>query len=334
MEHQHLKRRQIVGLILMYHRINSLECDPWGLAVSPQHFAQHLELLRRFGQPTSLSQAVNALRSRDFSRRHLVVTFDDGYVDNLWNAAPLIDHYETPATIFIPPSYIGLTREFWWDELERILLRPTSLPDELRLTIQGHALLWMLGAACEYTEEERRRDLAWSVTKQGGLSKRCELYRAVHRALQPLSDPERLTALDHLKAWSGDPGIARTSHLCLSVGEVKALNKIDLIEIGAHTSTHRALLSVPEDIQREEIRESKASLERLLGKPVVSFAYPYGQFSERTATIVREEGFVSACSTRPSALYDDADLFTLPRLKVGDCNATTFEATLAQTLFQ
>jgi peptidoglycan/xylan/chitin deacetylase (PgdA/CDA1 family) len=154
----------------------------------------------------------------------------------------------------------------------------------------------------------------------------------VHRALQPLNDNERLTALDHLKVWSGDTGIARTSHLCISVDEATALNKNELIEIGAHTSTHPALPSVPEDVQRREIRESKAELERLLGTPIVNFAYPYGQFSESTTAIVREESFVSACSTRASALYADADVFALPRLKVGDWNATTFEAMLAKML--
>lgn len=280
----------------------------------------------------SLTQTVDALRRGDFSGRRLVITFDDGYVDNLWNGAPLIARYETPATIFMASSYIGSRREFWWDELERILLRPKKLPGELRLATQGQVHVWTLGAACDYTEEERRADLASNVARQGMPSKRCELYRTVHRTLQPLNDTERLSALDHLRDWSGDTGIARASHLCVSVDEAKALSKIDLIEIGAHTSTHLALPSVPENIQRQEIRDSKADLERLLGAGVVNFAYPYGQFAERTVAIVREEGFVSACSTRPSALFDDADLFALPRLKIGDWNATTFEAVLAQML--
>jgi peptidoglycan/xylan/chitin deacetylase (PgdA/CDA1 family) len=324
--------RQIAGLILMYHRIVSLECDPWGLSVSPRHFAQQLESLRSFGQPRSLTQALDAYRRRDFSKRSLVITFDDGYVDNLWNAAPLIERYEIPATIFVASSYIGCRGEFWWDELERILLRPKRLPGELRLNTKGSLQVWALGAACEYTEEERSADLAWSVNKQSRPSKRCELYQAVHRALQPLDDNERLIALDHLKAWSGDTGIARTSHLCVSPDEANALNKVDLIEIGAHTSTHRALPNVSEDVQRREIRQSKAELERLLGTPVVNFAYPYGQFTQRIATIVREEKFVSACSTRPSPFYEDADLFALPRLKVGDWDAPTFEAMLGQVL--
>ena len=303
--------------------------------VSPYHHNISLNIsksLRVFGQPTSLTQTVDALHRRDFSRLHLVVTFDDGYVDNLWNAAPLMERYETPATIFIAPSYIGSRREFWWDELERIILRPKKLPGELQLAVEGRMEVWLLGAARDYTEEERSADLAWSVNRQGSPSKRCELYRAVHRALQPLHDADRLLALDRLKVWSGDTGIARTSHLCLTLDEVTALNKFDLIEIGAHTSTHRALPSAPEGIQRHEIRDSKADLERILCTPVVNFAYPYGLVGERTAVIVREEGFVSACSTRPSALYDDADLFALPRLKVGDWNATTFKAMLAQML--
>jgi peptidoglycan/xylan/chitin deacetylase (PgdA/CDA1 family) len=329
---QVVKTCRIGGLILTYHRVGPPECDPWGLAVSPQHFDMHLASLRTFGQPTSLTKMVDALRRRDFSRPSLVVTFDDGYVDNLVSAAPLLEHYDTPATIFIASSYIGARREFWWDELERLILRPKKLPGELRLTVEGRMQVWTLGAARDYTKAERSTDVAWSVHRQGAPSRRCEFYRVVHRALQPLTDADRLFALDHLKVWSGDDGIARTSHLCLSVDEATALNKSELIEIGAHTCTHRALPSAGEDIQRHEIRESRTNLERLLGTPVMNFAYPYGQFSARTAEIVREEGFVSACSTRASALYEDANLFALPRLKVGNWDAPTFQAMLGRML--
>jgi hypothetical protein len=42
-----MEPRQAAGLILMYHRIGVLECDPWGLTVSPERFAEHLEPVLR-----------------------------------------------------------------------------------------------------------------------------------------------------------------------------------------------------------------------------------------------------------------------------------------------
>jgi peptidoglycan/xylan/chitin deacetylase (PgdA/CDA1 family) len=324
--------RQAAGLILMYHRIGVFECDPWGLAVSPERFAEHLELLRKFGQPRPLTQTAYALRHNELFERTLVLTFDDGYVDNLNNAAPLFERYDAPATIFLASGYIGSAREFWWDELERMLLGPVRLPGELRVTASGRLCIWSLGEACEYTDDERRSDRAWGLDKRGALSKRGEFYRAVHRVLQPLDDVMRLKALDDISVWSGDAGSARPSHLCVSPDEAVALKSSDLIELGAHTVTHRVLSGLPEEAQRQEIRQSKADLERLLGTPVLNFAYPYGQYSERTAALVREEGFVSACSTQAGVLTEDSDLFALPRVKIGDWDAKRFEATLAQWL--
>src|SRR5215467_4451596 len=103
----------VAGLILMYHRIAELQSDPWGLAVSPRHFAEHLEVLRRHGQPRPLAQTVKALQRQGLpGGRPLVVTFDDGYADNLYNAAPLLDRYDVPATVFLTTGYIDGAREF------------------------------------------------------------------------------------------------------------------------------------------------------------------------------------------------------------------------------
>jgi len=97
-----------------------------------------------------------------------------------------------------------------------------------------------------------------------------------------------------------------------------ALARLELIELGAHTVTHPALPALPEASQREEIRQCKLELEQLLGRPVTSFAYPYGQYTAETAALVREEGFSSACSTQAGFVNQQTDLFCLPRMRVED----------------
>jgi hypothetical protein len=63
-----MEPRQAAGLILMYHRIGVLECDPWGLTVSPERFAEHLELLRKFGQPRPLTHTADAVAPQQIIR--------------------------------------------------------------------------------------------------------------------------------------------------------------------------------------------------------------------------------------------------------------------------
>jgi len=47
----------------------------------------------------------------------LVITFGDGYADNIINALPLLERYQIPATIFISTLNINTKNEFWWDRL-------------------------------------------------------------------------------------------------------------------------------------------------------------------------------------------------------------------------
>jgi peptidoglycan/xylan/chitin deacetylase (PgdA/CDA1 family) len=92
-------------LNLLYHRVNQLEPDPWELCVSPQHFSEHLEVIRQLAQRPC-------------------ITFDDGYADNLEHALPRLERYDVPAKFFIVSGAIGRRTEMWWDELD--LLFPNA----------------------------------------------------------------------------------------------------------------------------------------------------------------------------------------------------------------
>ena len=94
-------------LILLYHRIVNLPTDPQLLAVTPQHFTEHLEILGSHAYPIPLRQLVKGLKEGDIPKRGVVVTFDDGYADNLENAKPLLERFGIPATFFISAGAIG-----------------------------------------------------------------------------------------------------------------------------------------------------------------------------------------------------------------------------------
>jgi peptidoglycan/xylan/chitin deacetylase (PgdA/CDA1 family) len=310
-------RMNASGLILMYHRVEDLQSDPWGLAVSPRHFVEHLEVLCEHGRPLALGGAVQALQNRGLPKRAMVVTFDDGYADNLYTARPLLERYDVPATVFVTSGYTGRGREFWWDALEAILLGHEALPAELSITADGRTWRWTLRDAGHEPDAVPRSDGQGPAAAHEAPRGRYELCRAVHRVLLTLGEEERLRVLDKLKGWAGVTADAHASHRCLSPGELVALARGELIEVGSHTVSHPVLPALPAPAQREEIRQSKVELEALLRHPVTSFAYPYGLASAETASLVREEGFSCACSGRAGLLSRQTDLFCLPRIKVG-----------------
>src|SRR5262249_15981713 len=102
------------ALILMYHGVAEVGSDAWSLFVTPQHFAEDLEVLRKHGRPMRLRRLAQAFGNVSLASRSVVVTFDDGYANNLHNARPLLERYDIPATVFLTTGYLGREYEFWW----------------------------------------------------------------------------------------------------------------------------------------------------------------------------------------------------------------------------
>lgn len=121
----------------MYHRIAAVTPDPWQLAVTPAHFAEHLEVVRRYGRPLTVGDLSRAVGAGRIPPRAIVLTLDDGYADNLLEARPLLARHDVPATIFIAAGCLGRHQGFWWDQLERLVLTPVDLPRRLGLEVRG-----------------------------------------------------------------------------------------------------------------------------------------------------------------------------------------------------
>lgn len=309
-------------LILLYHRVAKLKSDPWGLAVPPGRFAEHLEVLGEHATPMQLGELSLALRDGGVPERSVVVTFDDGYLDNLRNAKPLLARYGVPATVFVASGFIGQKREFWWDELDRLVLQPGTLPERVRLSVGGKTYEWELGETAEYTKEDFESHRGWKAWTESH-TPRQQLYTALYDLLRPLDAGERRRKFAEVRAWRLNGPGRRPRHRPLSVAEIGRLEEGDLVEVGAHTVNHPLLSELPTAVQRREIRQSKGRLEEILGHGVSSFAYPYGKsadYAAETVDVVRRAGFACACSTVSGVVRRSSDPFQLPRVWVRNCS--------------
>lgn len=314
----------------MYHSVAEVDSDPWSLSVTPQHFAEQLEVIRKYAHPARLQQLTQELEAGKHSRRSIVITFDDGYANNLHNAKPLLERYDIPATVFVASGYVESEREFWWDELERLLLQPGPLPKKLELEINGSNYHWELGKAAYYSEDDYRQDRSWGVEQQSDPTPRHFLYRSLHQLLQPLLEDERRRMLNKLLTWAGAQPKGRLTHRSLTMVEVSTLEQGELLEVGSHTVTHPFLSALPVALQRDEIQQSKARLEEIIGHPVSSFAYPYGDYTAESIAVVQEAGFTCACSCVVNSVQPYTDQFQLPRLEVKDWDGEEFARRLSR----
>lgn len=313
------------ALILMYHRIAEPATDPFSLSVSPAHFAEQLEVIRKEASTLTLAELAEHARQGSVPDRSVVVTFDDGYADNLHNAKPLLDSRSVPATVFITSGNPD-SGEFWWDELARIFLQPGDLPETLTLEIQGRRYRWESGKAAQYSENEFLQSRHWKF-EDDAPGRRQSLYLTIWKLLQRAPQSDRVRAMRELAEWSGLPHDPQAR--LLSPAEIVALSAGGLVEIGAHSVTHPALSTLPREEQRLEILGSKHRLEEILGSAVTSFAYPYGDFSVETVEIAAAAGFDRACSTMARAVTHGANGMELPRFHAGNWDGATFSRQLA-----
>jgi peptidoglycan/xylan/chitin deacetylase (PgdA/CDA1 family) len=323
------------GIILLYHRVAEVQSDPWSLSVTPKHFAEQLEALRSVARPLRLSELTEKVRDRRSPSRSVAVTFDDGYVDNLQNAKPLLERYEVPATVFVSTGYVDQDRGFWWDELDRVLLESKSLPRSLHLNINGSDYHWELGTTVGYAEEMASENRCWRAWSKEDPTPRHSLYRAIYQLLHHLPAEKQRKIVDDLLTWAGARRVACSESRPLKSQELLTLTRGSLIDIGSHTITHPVLSARPVDCQQDEIQQSKTFLETVLGSSVTSFAYPHGRPSDytmETVNIVRKAGFSCACSTVAGAVQRDSDPFQLPRIHVEDYDGENFLKLLSRWL--
>lgn len=309
-----LRHRFALGAwILCYHRVGTPPCDPNSLSVSLEHFAQQMELLHRLAHPIRLSQLVEGLRRGTIPRGAVVVTFDDGYASVLHQALPIVKQYEIPVTIFMTSGFLGSKRETWNDELEQILLQPNILPERLSLNLEGVSLEWRAENAV-YTEQDAALYRIWTLDSGTTPTLRHRLFRLLHSRLLPLPEARRLRVIDELIRWSGATLNLRSTHRFLLSDELSILADDDLVDIGAHSVSHPVLPNLPMHEQEREIAQSRTALEQTIGRPIRSFAYPYGARSCDTIELVRRQGFDSACITFDDVVFPGTDQFQLPRI--------------------
>ena len=307
--------------------------DPWSLAVTPRHFGEQLEVLRKYAHPISLERLSQGFMAGTLPERSVVVTFDDGYADNRHNAKPLLERCEVPATVFLTTGYVGGEREFWWDELERLLLQPGTLPEVLHLSVAGRACRWSLDQAVCYSEADSRRYRHWRAWEQPPFTSRHRLYLSLWELLHGLPEREREKVLSELRVWAEAQPAVRPSHRPVSLDEAVALVQGGLIELGAHTVSHPALAALPTATQQNEILGSKTRLEELLGQRVNSFSYPQGSLSVDTVDMDRGAGFARACSSFGAftdVVRRSSGLYCLPRLPVHNRDGRGFARWLAR----
>ena len=128
--------------ILMYHSIeDSIPNDKKGLfTISKNNFIEQIKMLSSY----SMGRLSNV---NDLKAGKLAITFDDGYINNLRIAAPILNEYKVPFVVYVTAGYVKSNNKLYLNpaELRELSLFPGA-------TIGGHGMTHRRLSKCNKSE--------------------------------------------------------------------------------------------------------------------------------------------------------------------------------------
>ena len=242
-----------VLLVLNYHRIGNPDetpYDPGVFSATAAALEEQVRFLKAHFDLLPLAHAIEIVEgSRPLDRTAVLITFDDGYLDNYESAFPVLSAHGVQGVFFLPTSFIGTNRVSWWDTIAFLVKQ--SRRSLIRLTCP---------AIREY-------DIAAHGIRRITLD-----LLALYRNGPAEDGPRLIAALEEACDVTRPDGRQR----CFMNWEEAAAMQGGGMAIGSHTHSHEILSKLPEEKQLEELTVSKQILETRLGREVHAFAYPVG----------------------------------------------------------
>ena len=277
-------------VVLMYHRISASQTPdflPSPLTCPLSKFLEHLAVLKQHFSVLALDEVREILRSgRELPPRTVVLTFDDSWFDNLEFAARPLAEAGLPGTFFIPSADID--REDLHPDHRFYFLSRRVPADRFREVLQS---MIPRSAASTPPPDHIFPLRRWLEASLGYV----------------LVSPQGSNFLDALERELGAPptdGMGRSIYMTSE--QVRSLSDFG-VRVGNHTAHHWQLSSLDEAGQQKELADAQEALAALVGEPITTLAYPYGEpqdYNETSVRVSRELGFCCACTAVPG--YNDA----------------------------
>jgi peptidoglycan/xylan/chitin deacetylase (PgdA/CDA1 family) len=294
------------AVVLLYHRVTDLEQDPQQLSVTPANFFEHVTMIRKTYTPVLIEEFADLLiHGKELPKKTVILSFDDGYADNLNEALPILESNGSQALFYIATNLINSNKEFWWDELERILLAKQFAVEKIEL-------------------KSAQRNV---VLKTSTFEQRRNSYESLHPILKYASLAERDELISQLRTQAGLSVSGRATHRVMTKEEIQRLANSTSAVIGAHSHRHPALSILSSQEQQEEISISKNILQEITGKSIDHFSYPFGSkkdYNQETVRICGQIGFKMVAANYYGQVHRWTDRFQLPRILVRNWNRDDF----------
>jgi peptidoglycan/xylan/chitin deacetylase (PgdA/CDA1 family) len=292
------------GVIFALHRVlpaGERTLVP-GNAVSADFLDATLGWVRRAGWDlVGLHEACARLHDRR-GGRFACFTFDDGFRDNFTEALPVFRAHGAPLCVFVCTGFV-----------DRALGARVGA-EAVRVSAHSHVLEWILSNrdSVEFETDGLRRSFTLRTHDD-----RARAYAEL-RALGWRAPAAFAQGVESLAAAAGVDVTRTLAYYFLDWAEARELARSPLVEIGAHSVSHRPLAGLTAEAARAEMSESRDRLVEELGADVAFFAYPYGgpECGPREFAMAAELGYRAALTSDRGNLFPAhlRRLYSLPRV--------------------
>lgn len=310
--------------IIYYHRVISLKNINSNLLLNPlicidkRQFESQIRYLSRNANVITMDEFIEGyICSRKLPRNSVLITFDDGYVDNFQHAFPILKKYKVPATIFLTSDVIGTPKHFWWDVLHAMVKSTQSLESLMEALFASNLRNY-------FNKEEIR------LYRNCKRDWRKKFFAYIARCLQRMKQEEIDFVLTCFKNVTRITESTSTRSF-LSWEEVSGMANYG-ISFGSHSSTHPNLTLLSEKELFREFEISKKKIEEKIGTRVEVFSYPFGLYDEKCKRIAEKSGYKVAFATNRSNV--SLNPFSIPRTQIKEGRSLGLLGDFSKNLFE
>ena len=283
--------------VLFYHGVDHVN-ESSSLHIAPKKFEQEIKFLSHHYEVIDLDEYFERFRQNKFSNREIVITFDDGYRNNLTHAAPILQAFNLPFTVFVSAGHIESGKRF-----------PTAIA---RTVILSHMVDTIEIECIRFKSplaNDRQRKHVYGLISHTLKHSNIDLVNEICKEL-----------IENLPAGAYQEFCARhTADDPLNWEEVKKLQTDYKCIIGAHCLDHFICNGYQTREQtRRQLIDSKRLIEEKTNSACHYMAYPNGivhegDVSDNALEAVAEAGYRLAFTTENDRLLPGNNPYLMPR---------------------
>ncbi len=278
------------------------------LFIDPEVFSGRMRYLKEKGYYViTLDQAVEALRTGIVPHDAVVLTIDDGFYGVYSQAAPILQFYDFPATLYLTSYYfnrqgpiysLAVKYMFWSSHNVNVDLRTLCIP---------------------------------GLTECKSSSEQLSCINLIVEYGQSLeSNEERIQLLRQLGSLINVDYDELDSSRRMGLINAEELNQLLLMNVDIQMHTHRHDFPLDLRAAKDELEKNREKVDPLLSVPMHHFCYPSGLWSEAQRNLLESQGIDSATTCLPGLMSEKISFYSIPRFLDGaNISQIEYESELA-----